>query len=167
MPLLFFLLLFFLSFPFFLVCFFLFSCLSLLAFFLYFFLPFFLSSLSTRARTLGELRSERYGTTANFALLKDPLFWGTARASCLLVLCKMNQHNISLKNDSKTKAIHNSAHTRCQKGVVPEEAKIGRSITTFVFFTCALGAPMTDYPRNAVSAAEPHPREGWTGVRGP
>ena len=46
-------------------------------------------------------------------------------------------------------------HTRTQKGEVPEEAKIGRTITTFVLFTCALGAPMTDYPPDAVSAAEP------------
>ena len=36
-------------------------------------------------------------------------------------------------------------HTRTQKGGVPEEAEIGRTITRFVFFTCALGAPMSDY----------------------
>ena len=46
-------------------------------------------------------------------------------------------------------------HARTQKGEVPEEAKIGRSITTFVFFTCALVAPMSPSPRDAVSAAEP------------
>ena len=46
-------------------------------------------------------------------------------------------------------------HAWTQKGEVPEEAEIGRTITTFVFFTCALGAPMTAYPRDAVSAAEP------------
>ena len=44
-----------------------------------FFLSFFLSSLSTRARTLGELRSERCGTTANFALL---LPWHEASIQC-------------------------------------------------------------------------------------
>ena len=46
-------------------------------------------------------------------------------------------------------------HARTQKGRVPEEAEIGRTITRFVFFTCALGAPMTDYLPYAVSAAEP------------
>ena len=46
-------------------------------------------------------------------------------------------------------------HARTQKGGVPEEAEIGRTITRFVFFTCALGAPMTDSPLDAVSAAEP------------
>ena len=46
-------------------------------------------------------------------------------------------------------------HAQWQTGGVPEEAEIGRSITTFLFFTCALGAPMSDYPRDAVSAAEP------------
>ena len=44
---------------------------------------------------------------------------------------------------------------RPQKGRVPEEAKIGRSIITFSFFTCALGAPMSASLRDAVSAAEP------------
>ena len=42
-----------------------------------------------------------------------------------------------------------------KKGGVPEEAEIGSTITTFVFFTCALGAPMSDYLPYAVSAAEP------------
>ena len=46
-------------------------------------------------------------------------------------------------------------HARTQKGGVPEEAKIGRTITRIEFFTCALGAPMTASPRDAVSAAEP------------
>ena len=46
-------------------------------------------------------------------------------------------------------------HAWTQKGGVPEEAKIGRTITRFVFFACALDAPMTASPRYAVSAAEP------------
>ena len=46
---------------------------------------------STRARTLSELRSQRYSTTAKLDLLRDPLFWGTVRASCFLVLCKIKQ----------------------------------------------------------------------------
>ena len=32
-------------------------------------------------------------------------------------------------------------HAWTQKGGVPEEAKIGRTITRIEFFTCALGAP--------------------------
>ena len=47
------------------------------------------------------------------------------------------------------------SHARCQKRGVPEEAKIGRTITRIKFFTCALGAPMTDSLPYAVSAAEP------------
>ena len=35
------------------------------------------------------------------------------------------------QNDSKNKAIGNSAHACCQKGGVPEEAEIGRAITPF------------------------------------
>ena len=46
-------------------------------------------------------------------------------------------------------------HARTQKGGVPEEAKIGRTITRIEFFTCALGAPRSDNIRHAVSAAEP------------
>ena len=38
-----------------------------------------------------------------------------------------NLHQI----DSKNKAIGDSEHARCQKGGVPEEAKIGRTITPF------------------------------------
>ena len=45
------------------------------------------------------------------------------------------------------------SHAGTQKREVPEEAKIGRTITTFLFFTCALGAPMTDSLPYAVSAA--------------
>ena len=51
-------------------------------------LPFFPSSLCMP-------KSERCGTAANFALLRDPLFWGTARAPYLLVLCKMIQLKVS------------------------------------------------------------------------
>ena len=35
-------------------------------------------------------------------------------------------------------------HAWTQKRGVPEEAKIGRTITRIEFFTCALGAPLTD-----------------------
>ena len=59
------------------------------------------------------------------------------------------------KTTQKTKQIHTVAHARIQKGGLSEEAEIGRTITTFLFLTCALGAPMTDYPPDAVSAAEP------------
>ena len=45
-------------------------------------------------------------------------------------------------------------HACRQKRGVPEEAKIGRTITTFLFSTRALGAPRSADPRDAVSAAE-------------
>ena len=47
--------------------------------------------------TEGKLKSERSGTTANFTLLLEALFWGTTRASYLLLLCKFNPFNESLK----------------------------------------------------------------------
>ena len=62
---------------------------------------------------------------------------------------------MKMKKSLKNQNFDTDPHTRRQKRGVPEEAKIGRTITTIVFFTCALGAPMTDYPRDAVSAAEP------------
>ena len=63
---------------------------------------------------------------------------------------------VLFKNNLKIKQIYNRMHARRQKREVPEEAKIGRTIITFVFFTCALGAPMTAWrPPDAVSAAEP------------
>ena len=45
--------------------------------------------------TYGKLKSERCGTTANFALLRDTLLGGTARAPYLLVPCKMIQLKVS------------------------------------------------------------------------
>ena len=51
--------------------------------------------------------------------------------------------------------VYNRAHTRTQKGGVPEEAEIGRT-STIRDFLHALQAPsMSDSPRDAVSAAEP------------
>ena len=62
---------------------------------------------------------------------------------------------MKIEKSLKNRNIQRNPHARCQKRAVPEEAKIGRTITIFVFFTCALGAPMSAYPRDAVSAAEP------------
>ena len=62
---------------------------------------------------------------------------------------------MKIKKSLKHRNIQRNPHTRTQKGGVPEEAKIGRTITRIEFFTCALGAPMTDSPLDAVSAAEP------------
>ena len=42
-----------------------------------------------------------------------------------------------------------------KKEGVPEEAKIGRSTTTFLFWAGGMGALMSASPRDAVSAAEP------------
>ena len=62
---------------------------------------------------------------------------------------------MKIKKSLKNRKIQRKAHARCQKRGVPEEAKLGRTITRIEFFTCALGAPMTDYPRDDVLAAEP------------
>ena len=51
--------------------------------------------------------------------------------------------------------MHDRMEACCQKRGVPEEAKIGRTSTRFVFRAGGMGAPMTDSPRDAVSAAEP------------
>ena len=52
-------------------------------------------ALSTRSlqhdSTQGKLKSERRETTANFAFLRDPLFWGTVRALYLLLLRNLKQ----------------------------------------------------------------------------
>ena len=62
---------------------------------------------------------------------------------------------MKIKKSLKNRNIQRNAHARCQKREVPEEAKIGRTITRIEFFTCALGAPRSAYPRDAVSAPEP------------
>ena len=58
---------------------------------------------------------------------------------------------MKIKKSLKTQNFDTDAHAGTQKRGVPEEAK---TITGFVFFTCALGAPMTDSLLDAVSAAE-------------
>ena len=62
---------------------------------------------------------------------------------------------MKIKKSLKIRNFDKDPHAGTRKRGVPEEAKIGRTITRIEFFTCALGAPMTDYPRDAVSAAEP------------
>ena len=62
---------------------------------------------------------------------------------------------MKIKKSLKIQNFDTVPHAGCQKRGVPEKAKIGRTITRIEFFTCALGAPMTAYPRDAVSAAEP------------
>ena len=62
---------------------------------------------------------------------------------------------MKIKKSLKNQNFDTISHARTQKRGVPEEAKIGRTITRFVFSTCALGAPMSDYPRDTVSEAEP------------
>ena len=62
---------------------------------------------------------------------------------------------VLFKNNLKIKQIYNRMHAWTQKRGVPEEAKIGRTITRIEFFACALGAPRSAYIRHAVSAAEP------------
>ena len=57
-----------------------------------------------------------------------PPFWASAcELLCISLFFELflNFHQI----DSKNKAVDNSAHARCQKGGVPEEAEIGRTIT--------------------------------------
>ena len=92
--------------------------------------------------------------TANFGLLRDPSFLAPSMQISLYVAVFerfFNFHQI----DSQNKPIGNSANDGTQKGGVPEEAKIFCTSTIFVFFTCALGAPMSDSLPYAVSAAEP------------
>ena len=62
---------------------------------------------------------------------------------------------MKIKKSLKNRNIQRVPHAGPQKRGVPEEAKFGRTITRIEFFTCALGAPMSDYPRDAVSAAGP------------
>ena len=62
---------------------------------------------------------------------------------------------MKIKKSLKNRNIQRKAHARCQKRGVPEEAKIGRTITRIELFTYALGAPMSDSLLDAVSAAEP------------
>ena len=86
--------------------------------------------------------------------LTDPLFWGTARAPYLLLLRKLNQKK-KLLEPSIFQAIHNSAHAGCQKGGVPEEANTQLYHRNPCACMNPLAGSMTDYPRDAVSAAEP------------
>ena len=68
--------------------------------------------------------------TANFGLLRDPSFLAPSMRNSMTVLFLelfFKLHQI----DSKNKPIGNSAHARCQKGGVPEEAEIGRTPTPF------------------------------------
>ena len=62
---------------------------------------------------------------------------------------------MKIKKSLKNRNIQRKAYARTQKRGVPEGAKIGRTSTRIDFFTCALGAQMTDSLRYAVSAAEP------------
>ena len=68
--------------------------------------------------------------TANFGLLRDLSFLGPGmRAKCINAFWQLffKLHQI----DSKNKPIGDSAHARRQKGRVPEEAEIGRTLTPF------------------------------------
>ena len=62
---------------------------------------------------------------------------------------------MKIKKSLKIQNFDTVPHAGTQKRGVPEEANIGRTITTFEFFTCALVAPRSAYPLDAVSAAEP------------
>ena len=67
-------------------------------------------------------------TTANCGLLRDPSFLASGMPPVMFSLqfeLFLNFHQI----DSKNKPIDNSAHACSQKGGVPEEAEIGRTIT--------------------------------------
>ena len=68
--------------------------------------------------------------TANFGLLRDPSFLDSGmRAKCINAFLELffKLHQI----DSKNEPIGHSAHARCQKGGVPEEAEIGCTTTPF------------------------------------
>ena len=68
--------------------------------------------------------------TANFGLLRDPSFLAARmRDKCINAFLELffKLHQIGSKNNP----IGDSAHARCQKGGVPEEAEIGRTITPF------------------------------------
>ena len=62
---------------------------------------------------------------------------------------------MKIKKSLKNQNFDTISHARPQKRGVPEEAEIGRSITTFLFWAGAMGAPRSDSPHDAVSAAEP------------
>ena len=68
--------------------------------------------------------------TANFGLLRDLSFLASGmRTSMYMFVLQLffKLHQI----DSKNKPIGDSAHARRQKGGVPEEAEIGRTIIPF------------------------------------
>ena len=60
--------------------------------------------------------------------------------------------NVFSKKHAKIKEPYRDSHTRCQKGGVPEEGKIHLPYSLFQFFKCVLGAYMSVYPRDAISA---------------
>ena len=62
---------------------------------------------------------------------------------------------MTIEKSLKIQNFDRVSHAGRQKRGVPEGAKIGRTSTRIDFFTCALGAQMTDSLRYAVSAAEP------------
>ena len=67
---------------------------------------------------------------ANFGLLSNLSFLGPGmrdKSKVLFLELFFKLHQI----DSKNKPIGDSAHARCQKGGVPEEAEIGRTTTPF------------------------------------
>ena len=64
---------------------------------------------------------------------------GTARASCLLLVCKSKKLNVSFKFTQFSKKRRSHAYGD-PKQRVPEEVKIGRTSTTFDFLKYVLGA---------------------------
>ena len=68
--------------------------------------------------------------TANFGLLRDPSFLGSGMRISLYVAVFEWFFNFD-QIDSKIEPIGDSAHARRQKGEVPEEAEIGRTLTPF------------------------------------
>ena len=110
-------------------------------------------------------QKKRCGTTANFSLLGDALFWGTARGPYLLLLRKLNQKKSFCWNHQFFKAIDKYAHTPTQKKRVPEEVKIGRTYTIFVFLTYLLcGRHPNPPPQRGILTLTPYPsREVYSG----
>ena len=68
--------------------------------------------------------------TANVVLLRDPSFLAPRMRTSMYTFVFGVIFQITSIN-SKNKPIGNSAHARRQKGEVPEEAEIGRTITPF------------------------------------
>ena len=64
---------------------------------------------------------------------------GTARASCLLLVCKSKKFDVSFKFTQFSKKRRLDAYPVPKKGV-PEEVKIGRTYTIFDFLKYVLGA---------------------------